>query len=44
MENLLKTLASYVRAEQSRSALRAAKSGAVSIAEQSAIAVERTRR
>lgn len=44
MENLLKTLASYVRAEQSRSALRAAKSGTVSIADQSATAGERTRR
>jgi CRP/FNR family cyclic AMP-dependent transcriptional regulator len=43
MENLLKTLASYVRAEQSRGALRAAKTAAVSIAEQGA-AAERTRR
>jgi CRP-like cAMP-binding protein len=43
MENLLKTLASYVRAEQSRGPLRAAKTAAVSIAEQGA-AAERTRR
>jgi CRP-like cAMP-binding protein len=43
MENLLKTLAGYVRAEQTRGPLRAAKSGAVSIAEQGA-AAERTRR
>ncbi|HEX9445666.1 MAG TPA: cyclic nucleotide-binding domain-containing protein [Candidatus Binatia bacterium] len=41
MENLLKTLAGYVRAEQSRTAIRAAKTGAVSIAEPAA---ERTRR
>lgn len=45
MENLLKTLAGYVRAEQSRNALRAAKTAAVSIAEpNAATAVERTRR
>jgi CRP/FNR family cyclic AMP-dependent transcriptional regulator len=43
MENLLKTLAGYVRAEHSRSALRAAMTASVSIAEQSA-AAERTRR
>ncbi len=43
MENLLKTLAGYVRAEQSRGALRAAKTAAVSIAEPGA-AAERTRR
>jgi CRP-like cAMP-binding protein len=44
MENLLKTLAGYVRAEQSRGALRAAKTGAVSIADQTALPAERTRR
>jgi CRP/FNR family transcriptional regulator, cyclic AMP receptor protein len=43
MENLLKTLASYVRAEQSRSAPRAAK-GTVSLAEPPQTAAERTRR
>ena len=43
MENLLKTLAGYDRAEQSRGPLRAAKTAAVSIAEQGA-AAERTRR
>ncbi|MGH7769342.1 MAG: cyclic nucleotide-binding domain-containing protein [Candidatus Binatia bacterium] len=41
MENLLKTLAGYVRSDHTRGSLRAAKSGAVSIADQTA---ERTRR
>jgi hypothetical protein len=41
MENLLKTLAGYVRSEQTRGSLRAAKPAAVSIADQTA---ERTRR
>ena len=41
MENLLRTLAGYVRAEQSRATIRVSKTGAVSIAEPAA---ERTRR
>jgi CRP/FNR family transcriptional regulator, cyclic AMP receptor protein len=44
MENLLKTLAGYVRADLSRATLRAAKPPAVAIAETSASAAERTRR
>lgn len=44
MENLLKTLAGYVRAEQSRGALRAAKPGAVALADPAALPAERTRR
>jgi CRP/FNR family cyclic AMP-dependent transcriptional regulator len=44
MENLLKTLAGYVRSEQSRGSHRAAKPAAVSIAESAAMPVERTRR
>ena len=44
MENLLKTLAGYVRADQSRASLRAAKPPAVAIAEAGATAAERTRR
>jgi len=44
MENLLKTLAGYVRAEQSRGPLRAAKPGTVSLADPTALPAERTRR
>jgi len=44
MENLLKTLAGYVRSEQSRGSHRAAKPAAVSISESAAMPAERTRR